>query len=72
MRRRIALALLAGWLLGMLTLGTGMAVTGGWYEYRYLDYVEAMPLINQQEWQVDRLENNGRLVYLRRPRLRWR
>jgi hypothetical protein len=33
-RRGVALALLVGWLLGVGTGLLGVAVTGGWYEYR--------------------------------------
>lgn len=42
MKRRYFLALLVGWLLGIATGLGGMAVTGGWYEYRYVDADSAM------------------------------
>lgn len=35
--KRTMLALLAAWLLGIATALGGVAVTGGWYEYRYIN-----------------------------------
>ena len=77
MRRGLALGLLLGWLLGVATGLLGVAVTGGWYEYRLATTSDAIRLVNAEKWQVvQSLPRNPNMglpedqVHLRRPRLR--
>ena len=70
MRRGLALGLLLGWLLGIATGLLGLAVTGGWYEYRIAGSgFEARRLVNSEGWQLV-TESREDFLYLRRPRLR--
>ncbi len=79
MRRGLALGLLLGWLVGVGTGLLGVALTGGWYEYRLIDErIEFRPgvvtdLVNNQGWQVERTTRKSPgsdEYYLRRPRFR--
>ena len=64
MKRRAVLWLLIGWLLGVASGLMGLAVTGGWYEYRVVQnqarYVRAggagedliwVSMINAERWE---------------------
>ncbi len=68
MRRGLALGLLLGWLLGVATGLLGVAVTGGWYEYRTLSSVRPMgaEAAFREGWQP---APEG-TAWLRRPRFR--
>jgi hypothetical protein len=71
-RRRIGVALLAAWLIGVGSGLGGVAVTGGWYEYHALYGSEdERRLINEAGWQpVPNLGGNLSVYILRRPRVR--
>lgn len=62
--------MLAGAMLGVLVTITGVVVSGGWYEYRWLSSVfDARDHVNDDGWHVVPGQVNDR--YLRRPRLRF-
>lgn len=75
--RRVATALVVGWLLGVATGLIGVAATGAWYEHQLVRDEEQGRivgyLINTQGWQIDRVvQRAGQydVYYLRRPRIR--
>jgi hypothetical protein len=68
MRWGLALGLLLGWLLGVGTGLLGMALTGGWYEYRLATIGEARRMVNQEGWHF--VPGGEEMAYLRRPRFR--
>lgn len=68
MRRHLATGLLIGWLLGIGTGLFGLAITSGWYEYRFVQDGSLVRMINDEGWQV--VPGQSNLPYLRRPRFR--
>lgn len=79
MKQRYLLAVLLAWLLGIATALAGVAVDGGWYEYRFLtqsnssnnDTVLHELINNSGGWEpVPNVTPRDGSLWLRRPRLR--
>ncbi len=72
MRRGLALGLLLGWLVGVGTGLLGAALTGGWYEYRFVSASQTglQRLVNEEGWQFAGGPGDAPGYYLRRPRFR--
>ena len=69
MRRGLALGLLLAWLLGIATGLLGVAITGGWYEYKFASSSQALVrAVNEEGWHI--VPGQSEQAYLRRPRLR--
>ena len=68
--RRVAIALVVGWLLGVASGLVGVAVTGGWYEYRLpgpIPPATMRDLVEREGWEPFQV---GNITYFRRPRIR--
>ncbi len=73
MKRGMAIGLVVGWLLGMVTWMGYAYLTGGSYEYRVAWNEEVTSMVNTGDWELVSMQappNGGLVGALRRPKIR--